>query len=128
KKKMPKGWVEVDNDFDESNIDPQLCNLAYEDLPRTRPGNAQKQPGMVDVSPTRARRSTADVAKDKSDRAEQSRKDHEMLQQKRKAVAELEDAMVVNEEARQASAVKPVRGPVKRPRAASCERTTILLT
>jgi len=63
-------------------------------------GNTQKQPGMVDVSPTRIRRSAAKVAKDKLDRAEQSKNDHEALQQKRKAVAELEDAMVVNEEAR----------------------------
>jgi hypothetical protein len=67
---------------------------------------------MVDVSPTRARRSTAEVTKDKSDRAEKSKKDHEALQQKRKVVAELEDAMVIDEEAREASAAKPVRGPV----------------
>jgi len=67
---------------------------------------------MVDVSPTRIRRTAAEVAKDKLDRAEQSKKDHEALQQKRKAVAELEDTMVINEEARQVSAAKPVRGPV----------------
>lgn len=67
---------------------------------------------MVDVTPTRPRRSSAEAAKDKSDRAEQSKKDHEELMNKRKAVAELEDAMVVEEDARQASAAKPVRGPV----------------
>ena len=67
---------------------------------------------MVDVSLTRARRSAAEVAKDKSDHAEQSKKDHEALQQKQKAIAELEDVMVINEEARQASAAKPVHRPV----------------
>ena len=34
------------------------------------------------------------------------------LQQKWKAIAELEDVMVIDEEARQASAAKPVCGPV----------------
>lgn len=67
---------------------------------------------MVDVSPTRPRRSSAEAAKDKSDRAEQSKNDDEELQNKRKAVAELEDAMFVEENTRQASAAKPVRGPV----------------
>lgn len=67
---------------------------------------------MVDKSPTRRRRSAAEVAKDKSDRAEQSRKDHEELLQKRKAVAELEDAMAIDEDTRQASATKPVPGTV----------------
>jgi hypothetical protein len=83
-----------------------------DDLPRTRPGNAQKLPGMVDVSPTRLRQSTSEVAKDKLDRAEKAKKDHEALQQKRKTVAELEDAMVNDEEAREASAAKPVPGPI----------------
>jgi hypothetical protein len=83
-----------------------------EDLPRTRPGNAQKQPGLVDVSPVRGRRSTAEVAKDKIDRAERSKKDYRALELKRKAIAELEDVMAVDEEARDATSAKPVHGPV----------------
>ncbi|KAF8803206.1 hypothetical protein BYT27DRAFT_7015226, partial [Phlegmacium glaucopus] len=108
-KKMPKGWVEI---LDESEIDPELCNLVNEDLPWTWPGNALKQPGMVNVSPVRARQSTAEVAKDKSDCAKKSKKDQVVLEQKRKAVAELEDAMAVDKEVREATAAKPVHGPV----------------
>ncbi|EDR15505.1 uncharacterized protein LACBIDRAFT_321383 [Laccaria bicolor S238N-H82] len=111
KKKMAKGWVEVEP-FDESVIDPRLRNSGHEDLPRTRPGNANKQPGMVDVTPSRPWKSSAEVGKEKSDRAEQSKKDDEELRNKRKAVAGLEDAMVIEEVARQASAAKPVCGPV----------------
>ena len=40
------------------------------------------------------------------------KKGHEAFQQKWKAIAELEDAMVVNEEARKVSAAKRVREPV----------------
>ncbi|KAF8808781.1 hypothetical protein BYT27DRAFT_7255243 [Phlegmacium glaucopus] len=107
---MPKGWVEVNDILDESEIDPELCNLVNEDLLWTWPGNALKQPGMVNVSPVRAQRSTAEVAKDKSDCAEKSKKDQVALEQKRKAVAEPKDAMAVDEEAREATAAKPVHG------------------
>ncbi|KAF8963632.1 hypothetical protein BDZ97DRAFT_1661453, partial [Flammula alnicola] len=104
--------------FDESVIDPRL--RPETELARTRPGNATKQPGIVDLSPVKfTRRGAVEVAKDKAARAEQKKvkeaqaiKDTETATNKRRAIAELEDQMLVDEDTRQLNAAKPTRGPI----------------